>query len=106
VKLAFTIEAIWQAATYRRFSHFVYLTCFESDKAMRDESQGRLLNECAELGIGVLSLRKAGAGGAGSACTQIISPRRHNPSAVELDAFLDAHQSELRLTSPFRQVRR
>ncbi len=88
VKLSFTVTAIWQAAHYRKFSHFVYLACFENETEMRNSEEGRLYRVCSELGLGVISLSSSGYAGKGVKCSEINSPARHNPSIEDVDAFL------------------
>jgi len=100
VKLAFSIDAIWQAANYRRFSHYVYLACFERPDDIRRKEDGRLYETVVELGLGIISLRAAGAGAKGTSCTEINSPHRQSPKVSEIDRLLDDFHDELGVTPP------
>jgi hypothetical protein len=102
VKLHFDAPSVYQAASYRRFSQFVYLACYESDRIIR--SEGRLLSECAELGIGVLSMRTAGRGAAGIAVDELNVPRRQQPSSADVDSFLRSCSSVLTLENPHKAM--
>jgi hypothetical protein len=97
VKLAFDIVGIWQAAHYRRFSHFVYLACYEDQGAMRRMLDGKLLDIAVELGLGILSLAAAGRG---LGCFEISSPCRQQPLAREVDRLLNDYASHLELRRP------
>lgn len=103
-KLSFETNAIWQAANYRRFSHFVYLACFEDADAIRGKHDGRLYAHCVELGLGILSLRTAGQGGKGVSCDEICAPRLQTPHPPEVDRLLDDYAEELKLPNPYRSI--
>lgn len=107
VKLLFDIRAIWQAASYRTFSHYVYLACFESPDEIKEKNDGKLHSLCVDLGIGILSLGRRGAGGRGVETREINAPRRQTPLVEDVDELLCDYEKELRakgLVDPHKLV--
>ncbi len=102
-KLAFDVSAVWQAANYRQFSHMVYLACFEDPPTIREKLDGRLHTQCVDLGLGIISMRPAGAGGIGVACLEINAPRKQSPAPTEVDRLLSDYAKELKLVSPYKK---
>ncbi len=106
VKLLFDAPAIWQAAHYRRFAHYVYLACYESMEALRTKGEGRLFDLAVELGIGILCLSPGGQGGTGVKCQEVHSPIRQNPQRAELDSLLTDYGEKLELEKPGQSIAR
>jgi len=107
VKLLFDIKAIWQAASYRTFSHYIYLACFESPDDIREKNDGKLYSLCVDLGIGILSMGRRGSGGKGVETKEINSPRRQNPLVQDVDELLSDYSNELKqkgLTNPHKLI--
>jgi hypothetical protein len=89
VKLEFDIFGIWQAAHYRHFSHYVFLACYTSQQALHEPDEGRLFDIAVDLGLGIIAMTSAGAGGKGVKCDVINQPARQTPLIEELDRLLD-----------------
>jgi hypothetical protein len=107
VKLALTPQAVWQAAHYRTFAHYVYLACLESPEAMRrDIHEGRLFALATDLGLGLISLRPAGSGAKGLRVDEIHSPARHAPEAAEVDRLLTDYENVIRESDVEGNLRR
>ena len=100
VKLSFDAKGLWQAAHYRNFSHYVYLACYESPEMLRNRLDGRLYEMAVEMGLGILSLTPAGAGGKGVKCVEINSPIRQTSRLSEVDLLLSAYADLLKLEKP------
>lgn len=103
-KLAFDVEAVWQTANYRQFSHFVYLACFEDGRTIREKLDGRLYTQCVDLGLGVISMGRRGAGGKGVGCFEINAPRRQSPIPQEVDQLLEDYKDKIGLESPYGRI--
>lgn len=97
VKLAFDIVGIWQAAHYRRFSHYVYLACFEDAESIRRASDGKLVDAAVSLGLGILTLSPRGRG---IGCFELQSPARQTPVSREVDSLLNDYLDLFDLNHP------
>lgn len=86
VKLSLNPQAVWQAAHYRTFAHFVYLACLEDPDDMRKSiHEGRLFSLAATLGLGLLSIHPVGKG---LRVDEIHSPGRQMPEPSAVDRIL------------------
>lgn len=103
-KLSFTIYGIWQAANYQRFAHRVLLACYAKPEVIFTKEDGRLIETAQNLGIGLISLTPAGAGGNGIKCTEILSPMTQIPSIAEIDSFITDFREFFDLPLPGRII--
>lgn len=103
VKLNFDIYGVWQAANYRIFSDYVYLACYERPEKIYAAADGRLFETVMHLGLGMISMTSAGYGGSGIKCKEILSPRKGDPQAREIDSLL-ADYKDLLDVSPAGKV--
>lgn len=103
-KLTFTIYGIWQAANCQRFAHRVLLACYAKPEVVFTKEDGRLLETAQDLGIGLVSLTPAVAGGSGIKCTEILSPMPQRPSVAEIDSFITDYKDFFDLPLPGRVI--
>lgn len=104
VKLVFNIYAIWQTAHYRRFSHYVYLACYENRNDIQRKEDGRLLKIANELGIGIIAMRQSGHAGTGVSCEAITNPVRQSPQIYEVDMLLNDYAGNLEISRPGKTI--
>jgi hypothetical protein len=81
VKLELSIDAIWQASNYQRFSHYVYLAIASEDFNENDDSSLRLIDAAVTAGLGILVYRNGG-------FIRINYPRRNEPTAKDLNELI------------------
>lgn len=81
VKLELSIDAIWQASNYQRFSHYVYLAIASEDFNENDDSSLKLIDAAVTAGLGILVYRNGG-------FTRINYPRRNEPTAKDLNELI------------------
>jgi hypothetical protein len=104
VKVAIDITSVWQAANYRRHSHYVYLASYQSERELRSEVYVQAFEAAVDLGLGVLTLTPSGQGAKGVQVREINSPRRQAPSVFEIDSFLTDFEDHLTLRHPGRII--
>lgn len=103
-KLSFTIYGIWQAANYQRFANRVLLACYAKPEVIFTKEDGRLFETAQYLGVGLVSLTDAGAGGIGIECTEVLSSMPRNPAVAEIDTFITDFRDFFHLPLPGRII--
>lgn len=81
VKLELSIDAIWQASNYQKFSHYVYLAIASEDFNENDDSNLKLIDTAVTAGLGILVLKN-------NQFTRINYPRRNEPTARDLNELI------------------
>lgn len=95
VKLEFSPKAVYQAASYTRFSHRVWVACVVSSEAheaaleLRTADPG-LFDYAVNHGIGILGCRRAQ--GRSYQVFPVHWPAWHNPEPVEKERFVDRYK--------------
>ncbi len=98
IKLEFTARLVQQAANYRRFSHRVWIAVpTDNEGALAAEElrqqDERLFDHCIQLGLGILSCKRAQ--GKSYRVSAIHWPSCQSPLPGEVEAFQERYRKQL-----------